>query len=156
MTEVTIKLITPNFSVEVTGEPDYAEKKVEELADRFFSYGSKVATEQAPATGASEQSGKKISAAEFLRNTGHKNQTDRGLVLGFYLERMNNQQSFTTSEVGELGVQTKQPFTNISDTVSRLVSRGLMMSSGEKDGQRAYALTATGEEYVKAMTAAKG
>jgi hypothetical protein len=155
MTEVTIKLITPNFSVEVTGEAEYAEKKAEELAEKYLAYGRKAPNEQTPATGAEDRRGKKISAAEFLRNTGHKNQTDRGLVLGFYLERMSNQQNFTTSEVGELGIQTKQPFTNISDTVSRLVSRGLMMSSGEKDGQRAYALTATGEEYVKSMTAAK-
>jgi DNA-binding MarR family transcriptional regulator len=79
----------------------------------------------------------------------HKNQTDRGLVLGYYLEHMTGQPSFTTSELGELGIQTRQPFSNISDIVSRLVSRGLMMSSGDKEGQRAYSLTASGEEYVE-------
>ena len=155
MADVTIKLSIGSFAVEVSGPAEYAEKKLEELVGRYFGAGKTATAEHAPAMSLLEQEGKKLSAAEFLRKVGHKNQTDRGLVLGYYLERMSSKPSFTTSELGELGIQTKQPFTNISDIVSRLVSRGLMMSSGEKDGQRAYALTASGEEYVESLMETK-
>jgi hypothetical protein len=155
MADVTIRLAMAHFSVEVTAPAEYAEKKLEELVDRYYSYGGTVPTQDTAVASPLEQGGKRLSAAEFLRKTGHKNQTDRGLVLGYYLERMNGQQNFTTSELGDLGTQTKQPFTNISDTVARLASRGLMMNSGDKEGQRAYALTASGEEYVESMMTAK-
>jgi hypothetical protein len=151
MADVTIKLSIGSFAVEVTGPSEYAEKKVEDLVGRYFGPSRATAAEQPSAPNPLEQGGKKLSAAEFLRRVAHKNQTDRGLILGFYLERMTGQSSFTTSELGDLGVQTKQPFSNISDIVSRLVSRGLMMTSGTKEGQRAYALTASGEEYVESM-----
>lgn len=156
MADVTIKLTIANFSVEVTGSPEYAEKKVEELADRYLSCGNRTPSEGTPVANLLAHSGKKVSAAEFLRGAGHKNQTDRGIILGYYLERLNSQPSFTTSELGELGIQTKQPFTNISDIVSRLASRGLMMRSGDKEGQKAYSLTASGEEYVQSMMATNG
>ena len=149
MSDVTIKLGIGSFTVEVTGPAEYAEKKVEELVGRYLGAGKTATIEQTSAPNPLEQGGKRLSAAEFLRKVGHKNQTDRGLILGYYLERMTSQPSFTTSELGELGVQTKQPFSNISDIVSRLVSRGLMMNSGDKEGQRAYSLTASGEEYVE-------
>lgn len=149
MSDVTIKLSMGSFAVEVTGPAEYAEKKVEELVGRYFGAGKTNIAETTSVTNALGAGGKQVSAAEFLRKVGHKNQTDRGLVLGYYLEHMKSQSNFTTSELGGLGIEVKQPFTNISDIVSRLVSRGLMMSSGEKEGQRAYALTASGEEYVE-------
>ena len=92
-----------------------------------------------------------MAAAEFLRKAGHKNQSDRALTLADYLEKLDAKPSFTTTELGEMGKTVKYPFTNISDTVAKLVSRGLMMSSGDKDGQRAYALTASGEEYIESL-----
>src|ERR1700683_3421634 len=115
MADVTIKLSMANFSVEVTGPPEYTEKKVEELVGRYFASGRAASAEQSLTANTLERGGKKLSAAEFLKKTGHKNQTDRGLVLGYYLERMSSQQNFTTSELGELGIQTKQPLRNTRD-----------------------------------------
>jgi len=155
MADVTIRLSVGGFAVEITGPPEYVEKKLDELVGRYMPTGKTASAEPSSAINSLEQGGKKLSAAEFLRKVSAKNQTDRGLVLGFYIERMTGQSSFTTSELGELGIQTKQPFSNISDIVSRLVSRGLMMTSGGKEGQRAYALTASGEEYVESMIAQK-
>jgi hypothetical protein len=37
MADVTVKLAIGNFSVEVTGEQAYVDKKVEELVSRFLS-----------------------------------------------------------------------------------------------------------------------
>lgn len=67
------------------------------------------------------------------------------------MENVQGEPSFSTSELRDLGKQAKYSFTNISDSVSSLVGRGLMMSAGEKDGHRAYTLTATGEEYAESL-----
>jgi len=150
MPDVTIKLGIGSFSVEVTGPADYAEKKLEELVGRYLGPARSGSAELQGAP-VLEQGGKKLSAGEFLKKASHKNQTDRALVFGYYVERMTSQPRFTTTELGTLGLETKHPFSNISDAVARLVSRGLMMSSGEKENQRAYALTASGEEYVESM-----
>src|SRR5580704_1948976 len=128
MSDVTIKLSMGSFAIEVTGPAEYAEKKVEELVGRYFAAGKTAAADTTSAASPLGAAGKPVSAAEFLKKVGQKNQTDRGLVLGYYLEHMRSQPSFTTSGLGDLGIEVKQPFSNISDIVSRLVSRGLMMS----------------------------
>ena len=151
MPQVTLKLSIGTFSVEVTGPEDYAEKKLQELVGRYLSSVKPSFAEARPSAVGIQKGGKKLAAAEFLRKVGHKNQSDRALTLAYYLEKLDAQSSFTTSELGDMGRTAKYPFTNISDTVAKLVSRGLMMSSGDKDSQRAYALTASGEEYVDSL-----
>lgn len=151
MPDVTLKLSMGDFTVEVTGPQDYAEKKLEELVGRYL--GSMRPTHAEPGVSATgiQSGGKKLAPAEFLRKVGHKNQSDRALTLAYYIEKMEGLSSFTTGELGEMGKTVKYPFTNISDTVAKLVARGLLMSSGDKDSQRAYALTASGEEYIDSL-----
>lgn len=149
---VTLKLSVGSFSVEVSGPAKYAEKKLEDLISKYLSGSIKSPSTDSATTSSSshQQVGgkkKKGSAPEILRKVS--NQTDRALLLGYYLERMENQSSFTTGELASTGRTAKYSFTNISDSVARLVSRGMMMSAGEKEGQRAYTLTATGEEYAE-------
>ena len=98
-----------------------------------------------------DATGKALSPAEFLRRISHTNQLDLALALGYYLEKMRSVQSFTTKELLELSKEVKYPFANISESVSRLVGRGLMMTAGDKDGARAYSLTATGEQMIDSM-----
>jgi len=151
MPDVTLRITLGNFSVEVTGPKTYAEKKLEELASKYFLSGRTAASEPRSGPISLEKAGKKLAPAEFMKKATPKNQTDRAAALAYYLEKVEGQAGFTTGELGELGKKAKYPFGNISDVVARLVSRGLMMSSGEKEGQRAYALTASGEEYVESM-----
>jgi hypothetical protein len=157
MPDVTVKLVIGNFSVEVTGEADYVDKKVDELVTRFLS-SWKSSTSEPAVTGSMalpEANAKKTSAAEFLRQSTAKNQIDRALVLGYYLEKFGRVSGFTSTELATLGKETKNPFANASDAVAKLTGRGLMMSAGDKEGQRAYALTASGEAYVEALLEAK-
>lgn len=155
MDNVTLKLTMGSFSVEVTGPPDYAEKKLEELVGRYL-------TPTRPLTGEPEQTpallgkdDKKLALGEFLRKFQSKNQLDRALAIAYYTEKVEGTPSFTTTDIGERGREAKYAFGNVSHVVSRLVSRGLMMSAGEKEGQRAYTLTASGEEYVASLFEAK-
>lgn len=153
MPNVVLKLSVGTFSVEVSGPAKYAEKKLEDLIAKYLSSSVKSSTSDSGSASTSPlqpSSGKKKrSPSEILKKVG--NQTDRALLLGYYLEKMESQPSFTTSELRELGKQAKYSFTNISDSVASLVGRGLMMSAGEKDSHRAYTLTATGEEYAESL-----
>ena len=151
MADVTIKLTVGTFSVEVAGEQAYVDAKFEELVSRFLSSRRVQAVESSSFAAPEQDGGKKTSAAEFLKRGNFKNQSDRALGLGFYLEKFERRTSFTSTELAQLGKETKQPFANASDSVAKLTSRGLMMSAGDKDGQRAYALTASGETYVEGL-----
>jgi len=153
MANVTLKLSIGTFSVEVSGPAKYAEKKIEDLIAKYLSSSVKSgASDSSSSASSSRQPSagkKKRSPSEILKRAS--NQTDRALLLGYYMENMDSQPSFTTGELAELGKQAKYSFTNISDSVARLVGRGLMMSAGEKESQRAYTLTATGEEYAESL-----
>jgi hypothetical protein len=151
MAAVTIKLTVGSFSAEVTGPPKYAEKKIDEFVTRFLTGARVSATESKPTVGPSKIGGKALSAAEFVKKTNPRNQWDTALLLAYFLETTRKVSSFTSAELNSLGREIKRPFTNTSDTVGKLASRGLMMSAGDKEGKRAYALTASGEQYVEAM-----
>jgi hypothetical protein len=153
MANITLKLSIGSFSAEVSGPTKYAEKKLEDLIAKYLSSSVKSGSSDSSSSSTSllqpAAGKKKRSPSELLKRAS--NQTDRALLLGYYLEKVDSQPSFTTSELRDLGKQAKYSFTNISDSVAGLVGRGLMMSAGEKDGHRAYTLTATGEEYAESL-----
>ena len=152
MADVTVKLTIGSLSAEVSGPSDYVDKKIEELVSRFLGpWKSSAAGEVRAHAAAGGGAAKKTSPAEFLKIGGPKNQPDRALMLAYYLEKVEGVSPFNSSQLSELGRTVREPFTNVSDTVAKLTGRGLMMSAGDKDGQRAYALTASGETYVEAM-----
>jgi hypothetical protein len=157
MPEVTVKVMIGGFSVEVAGPQEYVDQKIGELVERFLP--PQLRSPSAPEAGSTsalltaDAAGKALSPAEFLRKISHTNQLDRALALGYYLEKMRNVQSFTTKELLELSKEVKYPFANISESVSRLVGRGLMMTAGDKEGARAYSITATGEQMIDSMPA---
>ena len=157
MANVTVKLAVGNFSVEVAGEPEYVDKKIDELVSRYLSWRPSASAAAEPVSGAAAPAvaeaaagGKQISPAEFVKRSKAKNQVDRALVLGYYMEKMLGN-AFTSSDLADLGKQIKQPFANASDNVAKLIGRGLMMSAGNKEGLRVYALTASGETYVESL-----
>jgi hypothetical protein len=159
MSDVTIKLTIGNFSVEVSGPQEYANEKFNELVGQYLSGPKTPASDARPAsmppTASVIVSGKKESPAEFLKKTSVRNQFDQAMLLGYFLERIEGFSSFTSTELGAAAKEARRPFANPSDIVAKLTARGLMMSSGDKEGQRAYAVTATGEEYVTAILAAR-
>jgi hypothetical protein len=150
MADVTVKLTIGNFSAEVTGPAEYVDKKLGDLVERFLgSWKPSIGPTETRAATPAPQAGKQLSPAEFLKKKNPKKQTDRALMLAYYLEKFQSLGSFTSGELGELANTVRDPFGNVSDVIGRLTSRGLMMSAGEKEGQRAYALTASGETYVE-------
>jgi hypothetical protein len=155
MADVTVKLTLGSFSAEVSGPEEYVNAKFEALIERFLGSARSLATEARSPSSLSpetiEQGGKKLSPGEFLKMAGPKNQSEVAMLLGYYLERIRAMSGFTSTELGSLGREVKRPFGNPSDVVAKLTARGLMMSAGDKEGQRVYALTASGEEYVESI-----
>lgn len=151
MADVTLKVTVGSITVEVTGPQEFAEKKFQELVIQYLGSGRSGTAETKASPVPLESGGKRLAPGEFLRKADAKNQPDRAMALAYYLERVEQMQSFTTGELGEKAREAKYPFGNVSDSVYKLTARGLMMSAGDKDGARAYALTASGEQYVEAM-----
>src|SRR5207247_5003033 len=152
MADVTLRVTIEAASVEVTGSEEYAERKLEELLDKYLGMTKPgVSAEARPAPIPLETGGKRLSVGEFMRRITSKNLTDRALGLAYYLEKVEGASSFTTGELAAKGKEAKYPFANISDVVARLAARGLMMSAGDKESQRAYALTASGEQVIESM-----
>lgn len=152
MADVTVKLTVGGFSTEVTGPVEYVDKKVEELISRFLTSWKPASAESVASAVPVSASGKKTSAAEFIRRASPKSQSDVALLLGYYLEKVSGTSNFTSAELATFSKgEAKRPFSNVSDVVAKLTSRGLMMSAGDKEGHRSYSLTASGEEYVEAI-----
>jgi hypothetical protein len=156
MADVTVKLTVGNFSTEVTGPTEYVDKKLEDLVGRFLTSWKPTTVESAASVVPIAAGGKKTSAGEFIKQANAKSQSDVALLLGYYLEKINGIRNFTSSELATFGKdEAKRPFSNASDVIGKLTARGLMMSAGDKEGNRSYSLTASGEEYVEAMMEAK-
>ena len=148
MSDVTVKLSVGSFTAEVTGPAEYVDQKIEDLANRFLKPSALAMVAEQPSSHQAPEINKRISPAEFLKKRPGASQPDRAVMLGYYIEKHQQTDRFTTSELQESGRAAKDPFGNISDVVAKLVARGLMMTDGDKDGQRAYSLTASGEAYV--------
>jgi hypothetical protein len=152
MADVTVKLTVGSFSTEVTGPTEYVDKKVEELVTRFLTSWKPTTGDPAASAVPLAAGGKRTSAGEFIKQAKAKSQSDVALLLGYYIEKINGIRNFTSTELSTFGKdEAKRPFSNVSDVIAKLTGRGLMMSSGDKEGHRSYSLTASGEEYVEAM-----
>lgn len=94
---------------------------------------------------------KKVSAKEFLITKKFKSEAQRTLVLGYYLEHMEDMPSFNISDLAAIfqSAREKRP-ANMNDAVNRNVARGLLMeATGKKDSKKVWILTSTGEKYVE-------
>lgn len=151
---VTLKVQIGGFAVEVSGPPEYAEKKLDEL---FQKYGpSRGVTQPMHASISTNAKGKLSSPSEFIKKLSPKNQSEKAIVLAYYLEKVRGIESFTTTDLTDVGREAKQPrFTNISDIVAKQVQQGLLMGAGDKESGRAYVLTTTGEEHVENLINSK-
>lgn len=151
--KIVLKVQIGNFSVEVTGSVEYAEKKLDDLIQKYDpSHRKDFHTQITTNAGG----GKPLSPSEFIKKVSPKNQSERALVLAHYLEKVKNMESFNTADLTEIGRVAKQPkFTNISDTVAKLVQQGQLMGAGERESKRVFVLTTTGEEYVENLLKSK-
>ena len=118
------------------------EERIGKLEDRLSSYWDVI-----PST----MKAKKSSAKEFLMTKSVRTETEKTLVLAYYLEYLEGVESFNVSDLEAIFRSAKEkPPKNINDAVNKNIARGLMMEAKEKkDTKKALVLTSTGEEHVE-------
>jgi len=123
------------------------EQKVEELENRIATLegvSSRDVISSALKT-------KKSSAKEFIMTKEIKTDTQKTLVLAYYLEHLEGVQSFNVTDLEAVFRSAKEKLPgNINDAVNKNIVRGLLMEAAEKkDNKKAWVLTSTGEKYVE-------
>lgn len=94
---------------------------------------------------------KKISIKEFILSKKPKNDVQKTLVVGCYLEKYENISPFNVKDLerGFIAAREKVP-KNIGDKVQKNVKKGHMMEFKErKDNLKAWILTNSGEKYIE-------
>ena len=94
---------------------------------------------------------KKLSVKEFILSKKPKNDVQRTLAIGYYLEKYESFSSFNVRDLEEgfRAAKEKVP-SNAGDKVQLNIKKGHMMEAKEKkDNLKALVLTNSGEKYVK-------
>ena len=95
---------------------------------------------------------KKLAVREFMLEKEVITGTDKTLVLGYYLEKFEQLDSFNVDDIERAFREAKEPVPgNINEAVNKNIRKGFMMSSGEKDGKNAWILTNSGEKFVDGL-----
>jgi hypothetical protein len=92
---------------------------------------------------------KSRTLAEYYKNTDGLSKKDTALLTGWYLEKHEGQDDFTRPEVQDEAQSAKLKLgANVARDLGRQVKDGNLAEVDERDGNTAYHLTITGEDYV--------
>ncbi len=94
---------------------------------------------------------KHLSIKEFILSKKPKDDVQKTLVIGYYLEKYKEMNSFNAKDLEEGFRDAKEKVpTNINDKVIQNIKGGYMTEAKDKkDKLKAYYLTNTGEGFVK-------
>ena len=97
------------------------------------------------------QTKKQISIKEFILTKGPKNDVEKTLVIGYYLENFRGLSSFNAKDLEDGFREAKEKVPeNINYKVIKNIKKGFMMEAKEKkDKLKAWTLTSTGERFVE-------
>jgi hypothetical protein len=99
------------------------------------------------------------SIPEFLKEKKPKDHNERVIVLGYYLEKFRETQSFATKDIDEAYNEAKTPkSSNTTAFIRGCISKGWLMPAKKEKGSIGdrYTLTQTGIDYVDAMPHKEG
>lgn len=98
----------------------------------------------------SSETKKSRSLQEYFVQASDATKRDAALIVGWYLEYQEDQSNFIKSEVENQARDAKVSLgANVSRDLSKQINEGHLMKVDKRDGQDAYHLTLTGEEYVE-------
>lgn len=157
-----------DVTIEVDGPVDDAETWFEALREDYItdidadtieaaangsgskSPNSETGSNSAQGSGASTETTKKSrSLTEYYRKADDPTKKDSAFLVGWYLEYHEDQPDFTRPEVEERARDAKISLgKNVGRDLSNHVKEGRLEKVDERDGNDAYHLTITGEEYV--------
>ena len=76
---------------------------------------------------------------------------DKTIALAYYLEHIEQANSFNANDVANTFQAARENApANLNDMINKNIGKGYLMESREqKDGKKAWVLTATGEKFVE-------
>lgn len=153
--DLRLHLTVGDVSIKVEGEPEKAELKFEALRQEFIDTPAPVqagdddGSSHTTTSGSTANGGKQISLSELYQSSDDMTKRDRILLIGHYKEKYENQDDFTRQEIEDAAQDSKiQLGANVSRDFRLQIEDGYLTQVGERDGDKAYYLTRTGEDYV--------
>lgn len=155
---VTMRVRIGDSEVEVTGPSDFVEQKIEQFLQTKSKLTSGPVSQPVPSgqkhAAQPPTTKKRMAVAQFFKKAGPKTDVARALTAGYYLEKFENAESFTSTEIAQTIRNAKiSPPSNPSDAVNKNIRKGLIMTAGDKDGKMAFVLTSDGEDAIDEMLA---
>lgn len=94
---------------------------------------------------------KKQSPKEFILKFGKLTQTEKTLVLAYYLEHVDANDAFNVADLENVFRVAKESVpVNMNDMVNKNVIKGFLMPDrAKKAGKMAWVLTSTGERIIE-------
>lgn len=119
------------------------EKKVKTLEGRIFQERT-ISESKLPKT---------LSLREFITEKNPKDDVQKTLAIGYYLETKKGMVSFNADDIkkGFMTAKIKPPI-NINDKINLNIRKGLLMETEEKkNNKKAWTLTNTGEKQIESI-----
>lgn len=94
---------------------------------------------------------KKISIKEFILSKKPKNDVQKTLAVGYFIEKYEHFSSFNVKDLEKVFIAAREKVPkNIGDKVQLNIKKGHMMEFKErKDNLKAWILTNSGEKYIE-------
>ncbi|MBN2095490.1 MAG: hypothetical protein JW727_05560 [Candidatus Aenigmarchaeota archaeon] len=94
---------------------------------------------------------KVLSVKEFLLSKSPKNDVQKTLAIGYYLEKHQGTDCFNLNDIETGFRQAKEPVPgNINDKINKNIRAGCIMEGkGKKEERKCWTLTTTGERVVE-------
>ena len=140
------------MEIEVQGDKAFVEGKFKELLELKQEVHLKE-TPVSPSIHSTNETGKKMSLAEFLKSKNPQGHDDKILVFGYLIEVIEKSSSFNVDDIKKCYQQAKIPPTkNIPTYTTLLTKKGYIIEAMEKkDNKKAWILTDSGLKFVEAL-----
>jgi hypothetical protein len=148
MPSYKVRLEKADWKFEAEGDKTFVLEMIKRFAGDNIPGEGKIIK---PASQAgSAKTGKPIGLGEFLRQLGLKKHTDLVLAIGYYLEKHDGMQSFSSGDVNKRYYDAKLEPSNTSQMITNNVQTGrIMPAKGDEGGRRKYVVTQSGEHEVE-------
>lgn len=127
------------------------EKEINQIKNKLDNYEKRISALERLSAIKSGGTKKKISVKEFILAKKPKNDNQKTLAIGYYLENCENLSSLNRKDLEEGFRSAKEGVpANINDRVNQNIKKGYMMKTKEKKNNlQAWTLTNSGTRYVE-------
>ena len=126
-------------------------EEIMEIKKKLKEYEERISKLESLSQTKPETVEKKISIKEFILSKKPKNDVQKTLVVGYYLEKYKNYSPFNVKDLKRGFITAREKvLKNIGDKVQKNIKKGHMMEFEEKkDNLKAWILTNSGEKNIE-------